>query len=484
MPISRNYLERLALDHNFCVQYDHGSVKVLDSTGIEFYSASKGQKVAGAIEAINQRLQGVLNVPTPGYRLPVTRTTHTPFSGDGAVLWERNYDQEILDEIPVRDRLNSCRLLQMRSDGGLLEAAIREIIGSVLASEDGDDRGWTFAATIDREGKIPVKKDVAKLLDSLYDRVIGGSSLYAGLHRSLWLGDAFASIGIEPDKKGFRIARLKWLPTFEIFRVEREFLEDGKLKTDIYFEQRSYLSDEKAIQIPYMGMLHIRHDFSGGLYGRALFAGESCYNYWLSLKEAEEDLRKASRNVAIKPLIHRFSERYSPSAKEEYRNEIERKRYRDGAITDFFITGSDSEISTISGNGSDLTGLIAAIEYWRKAIATHARIPSYLLNVEALGARDIAQQPALAYARLLNSIRSELTDAIDHLCRLELMLHDIDPDLPENRWRVVFPEITINAYSDANAGENPMFKDPEAAPEDTELQGDESIETTNEEPNP
>lgn len=437
-------------------------------TGEEFYSAYQGSKVSGALKALNERLQGSPDVPVPGSRMPMS-LWNTDY-GDGATLQERNYDLEVPTERPVRDPVNGCRLIAMTADGGLLDAAVREIVSSAFASNDGDDRGWSFATTVDREGNVPVNPVVAKILTRLYDEVIGYNKLIPAMYRMLQYGDAFLSLGLEPTAGGkLRVARTKWLPTFEVFRVEKEILnDDGSVDTETYFEQRRYLSDEDVITIPYMSLVHWRFDYRGGLYGRALFAGDSSYNYWVSLKEAERDLRSATRTVGAAPIKHKFPANYSPEKRRKYRDEVEGKRRRDGIITDYFIS-EPGDIEGVFGLGSGLTNMIAAVTYWRKAIATHARIPAYLLNVETNGARDVAQQPALSFMRLINSIRQEFTEGIKHIVRLEFSLQGLDPDDPKHKFRIVWPTITIDAFADAQAGESDAHDDTESAPGDKAL---------------
>ena len=439
------------------IQFKGQSVQ-LYADAVLLYEASQGQRLEGAMAVINtylKRNQSMSDIP--GSSLPVTYRNQL-LTSDGATIQERFYDTEIPYEVPVRDPKQGSRLQEMFTDGGILDAAINEIVDSSIASSDGDDRGWIISDEI--EGK-PINPAVAVILDRLYSEVIGGNKLVPAFYQLLMFGDAFASIGIEfgKDRLG-RIGGFDWLPTYEMFRVEREVKEDDQSKKEIYFEQRRYLSDEHTIQIPYLACVHWRFRYKGRKYGNALFAGDACYRAWQSLREAEMDLQKASRNVGISPIKHIFPSVYSDKQKQNYRLEIERKRQRDGAITDFYLT-EGGDISGVNLNPS-LDGLIAVVEYWRKVLAVQSRVPPFLLGVSTDAAKDIAQQPALSYSRLINSLRADITTGIRHFCDLELMLHGLNPSDPQNQYRILWPKIVVNAFDTPDMDESQAIPDMEA----------------------
>ena len=451
-------LTQLATKHGFKIDRDGNTLSVFAKDGDLVFTANKGQKLTGAMAAINTYLQGSggADVETLGSIYPLT---YQLSNSHGASLQERFYDQEIPDEIPVRNNKQARQLQEMFCDGGLLETAVCEIVDSCVASSDGDDRGWVISDTVlDR----PIKPEVQFILSRLYEEVIGGAKLNGAIFQMLQYGDAFGSIGLDfaPNRLG-RIATLEWLPPFEMFRIEKEEkLPSGGVNKETYFEQRRYLSDEYLNQMPFWSIVHFRFRHKGKKYGNALFSGDACYRYWRSLRDAESDLAIASRNVGVTPLEHIFPANYSQDRMKAYRNEIARKRSQDGIITDYFLP-EGGKIGGVAGIGGDLSGLINAVDHWRKVLATQSRVPVYLLGVKTEGAQDLSQQPALAYARLLNSLRADVTVGIRHLCDLELMLHGLDPRNPENGYEILWPKIVINSFEEFLSDESDQIPDTE-----------------------
>jgi hypothetical protein len=452
-------LDRLATQHSLKIERDGSKLSIYTKDGDLVFNASKGQKLTGAMQAINNYLQGSggEDVETLGSIYPLTYQLH---NNHGADLQSRFYDQEIPDEIPVRNHKQARQLQEMFCDGGLLDTSVCEIVDACVASTDGDDRGWVISNTANGR---PINPNVEFVLQRLYENVIGGAKLNPAIFQVLQYGDSFGSIGLDfsDSNRLGRIATLEWLPTFEMFRVEREdFLKNGGVHKTIYFEQRRYLSDENIVQMPYWSIVHFRFRHKGKKYGNALFSGDACYRYWRSLRDAESDLAIASRNVGVTPLAHIFPANFSQERMKAYRNEITRKRQQDGIITDYYLP-EGGKIGGVAGIGGDLSGLINAVDHWRKVLATQSRVPVYLLGVKTEGAQDLSQQPALAYSRLLNSLRADITVGIRHLCDLELMLHGIDPSAPENAYEILWPKIVINSFEEFLSDESSQIPDTE-----------------------
>lgn len=449
MPrLSYNDLYRLADSTGLRVEQDGVRLTVFARDNTLLYSATQGQKLSGAFAAINQYLQGNL-IDAPGRTTPVTYR-QTQVNPEGASLIERFYDRELPNEIPIRAPEQGRMLQEMFCDGGVLENAIGKIIDSMFASSDGDDRGWVIADTV---GEQPVNPIVYQILFDLWSREIGGLKLSNAAWELLQYGDCFGSKVISSDTPLPRIEALEFLPTYEMFLVDRTLRTQTGLQRERYYEQRRYAADEEYIKIPYMFITHWKLRSRGNKkYGRALFAGKACYRAWQSLVDAQIDLRKASRNVGVTPLKHILPENYSATRIQQYRDSVEEKRRRDGTITDFYM-GNGGDISGVFGLGNSLQGLIDTVNYWTKELAIHSNVPLFLFGIDVGGARDIAQQPALAYSRFINSIRGDLTVGIRNLCDTELLLHGLDPSLPENQYEIIWPKIVTNVF-DAPVSEN------------------------------
>jgi hypothetical protein len=65
-----------------------------------------------------------------------------------------------------------------------------------------------------------------------------------------------------------------------------------------------------------------------------------------------------------------------------------------------------------------------------------------MIGLPSQGARDIAGQPALAYARFIGSIRAVLAEGVRQIIDLELAMNGFAKD--EMQYRLIFPKIYTN----------------------------------------
>ncbi len=382
----------------------------------------------------------VSSIPIIGRQRSITTYNYL----DDTTAIGREYDLEI-SEYPIRNQEKAYKLIEMWEYCPEVASAIEIITNDVFSSDDGDDQGFSIGEFLNDDiTKIDPK--IKLILDNLIERLIGGLELERAVERMLIYGDAFASLGINfPTNK---IEKLLFLPTWEIFRVEDNF---GNL---IRFEQRRYLANSfenkynnqsqnikqgEAIMYHPLQMIHWRFR-QKTLYGRSLFF-ESISD-WNYLKEATDDLAFASRSVGVNPNIHIMPDCTDEDYRKAYKLAYEEKK-KTGMVTDFYLM-SGADIKKLSSTNPDIKALSDTVLMWRTRIVMKSHVPPWLMGLPTIGARDIAGQPALAYARFINKVRMNLVQGIRQICDLELALNDI----PKNEWnyKIIFPKIATNPY--------------------------------------
>ena len=377
------------------------------------------------LERIWQSITSFNRTPVQGQQRPLAGYLT---STDDTALG-RSYDLEI-SEIPIRDPQKARQLIEMYEYCTEVATAISEITDSVWSSDDGDDQGFGISPTLN-DNETKVNPNVERILRRVIDEVIGGITLEPAAERILIYGDAFASLGINSRK--MQVERVLFVPTWEMFRIE-----DNQAQL-LGFEQRRYLSDSDAIRFHPIACVHWRYRRKT-LYGRSLF--HESVDDWKKLKAATDDLANASRAIGLNANLHFMPSCASEEYRADYKKNYEAKKAL-GAVTDFYLM-NDADVRKLSQINPDLKALTDAVLVWRSRIVMKSRVPPYLMGLPNTGAREIAGQPALAYARFLNRVRASLSEGIKHILNVELALNDI----PKRDWqyRLIWPRIATNPY--------------------------------------
>jgi hypothetical protein len=355
------------------------------------------------------------------------------FVGNDDTYLGRNYDLEI-EERPVRDPERARKLIELKEFCPEIGLALNEIGDSFFSSSTGDDQGFRISefANADPKDKTPVDPEVKKILDRLINEVIGGLALQNVPEELCSAGDAFGSIGI--DLKAREIRSILMMPTWEMFRVEDD---SGVLQR---FEQRRYLTDGEAINFHPIRMVHWRHNRKR-LYGRPLW-NKGIFGSWENLKDAIYDLRQARRAVGANPNKHIMPCGYDEGYKIEYKAAYEQAKQK-GQVLDFYLDNG-ADITKVADRDPDLSSLLESVLQARREVGLQTGLPSWMFWLEQAGAKDIAGQPAMKYARQINRIRMSFVEGLDQICNLELALKEI----PRARWiyTIKFPKIKTDPY--------------------------------------
>lgn len=377
-------------------------------------------------ERIWQTLANFTRTLAPGTQRPLAINT---VSGGDATAMGRLYDLEIT-EYPVRNAHKAHHIIEMCEYCPEIATAINIIADDVFSSEDGDDYGFAVSDTLNDNTTL-IDPGVYKILTRLVEEVLGGIALEQAVERMLSYGDAFASIGVNTRTR--HIEKLLFLPTWEMFRVENN---SGQL---LGFEQRHTLTDTNPWAFHPLTVCHWRYRRKN-LYGRGLF--NESLDDWKNLRAATEDLAAASRAIGVNPNLHIMPECADDSYRKTYKDKYEERKAQ-GIVTDFYLM-QGADIRKLSTVNPDLEALAENVLMWRTRIVMKSRVPPWLLSLPTIGAREIAGQPALAYARFINRVRMTLSDGIRHLCNLELALNGYSKE--QWRYRLIWPKIYVNPY--------------------------------------
>jgi hypothetical protein len=347
-----------------------------------------------------------------------------------ASFLSRRYDQEYL-EIPVRDAYRARALIELRKRSEV-STALDILVGDIFSSEDGDDLGFTIGETLN-DAKTPVDPKILEIGLALIDRTMRGTVLNTVVEEFLIYGDSFRSLMLSPDYS--QILKIKHLPPWEMFRVEDE---NGMVER---YEQRRMLSTtDPEYEIHPAICTHWRYR-QLYKYGRSLF--EEIIEDSNALEQGYFAVDKAAMAIGVNPNVHTMPEGWKKDQCDAYKISYENERDRSGRImTDFFVlAGGDIKKLSQSWN-PDLKALIDNVMQRRMRIAMRSRIPPWMIGLPSQGARDIAGQPALAYARFIGSIRLILTEGLREIINLELALNGMKKD--QMQYRIVFPKIYTN----------------------------------------
>lgn len=402
------------------------------------------------------------------------------FSSNGIVgnAFRRSLDLEVLER-PVRPICGSLdianEICEMKTWSYEVRHAVSIIARDCFQAVDGRVASWRVADKLD-DG-TPVNEEVLLIGRSLATRmngkkmVLGGDRLQRAAREILWAGDSFIELEFNKDTDGsWYISDALYLPTLNTF-VEED--EHGKLKG--YWQRKSVHPREDDIFILPIKCLHFRYEEHGS-YGMPLVF--QSLEMWRKIKEVSADIEDVARS-AVGPWLHIMPAEWDESKRNAYRQEIEQLR-ADGIIRDLYLLhGADLKKAT---NGdSKLTDLL---EYWLKLRyqMVPPQMPLWLfpgLSTEDKAGKDLAGQPALAYARLINSIRAIVGEQIKFALNIEIILkkgYDWWEENAKDKFDIAWGEWAINP----NQKQETPGEDIEDAPgEDEELADDSTDEETN-----
>ncbi len=300
---------------------------------------------------------------------------------------------------------------------------------AVCSSADGDDRGVATAEHIDRLDTIPIDPEVGQIADETIDRLFPVEVIQAIAEHLLVSGDDFRHAKIV--KKD--IDRLIILPRWQMFRREEDGMVEG-------FYYKKYATDKDADRYDPKNTFHWRFR-PVGKYGRSIF--ESSKDDAEYLLKRLVDLDFAARASAIDPLCHEMpacaTTEYLASYKTAYQ-----KKAAVQPITDFFLQQGGRIYRASGGNTPNLSAILGSLNFNQIRLLMPAQVPFYLLGLNTQGAKDIAGEPAQAFARAVSTLRSNIGSVMRQTIDLQLTLSGIPPE--RQKYRLIWPKIVVNPY--------------------------------------
>jgi hypothetical protein len=344
----------------------------------------------------------------------------------------------------IRDPERNIPIVDMVAKSPEIKLCVSRIQDGIWGSHEGEN-GFSISPTLDDDA-TPIDSQVYDVLMDVQERLLGRSRLKPVTREMLEHGDCFMGIGINPRTAS--IDALVELPTYEMFRIEDR---QGRL---LGFQQRWETTDEsRAINFHPLTCIHWRFARQwGNLYGTPMFSHS--LEDWRLLCLADQDLAKGANAVGVNPLIHEIpTEEYNNEDVAAYKRSIEEQQ-GSGAISAYYPPAG-IVIRPAYTSTPNIDGLIRYFELRSDRILDQSSVPPYLSGRETTGAQEIGEQPAMAFARLINSIRNDFTglgqpgydSGLRHLFNLSLALAGI----PKERWlyRIIFPPAYVSVYNSA-----------------------------------
>lgn len=286
----------------------------------------------------------------------------------------------------------------------------------------GQTGSWSVSKTKDgKEGGPRTHPDVLAIGQEVANRfdgkesVIGGDRLQSPIRNALFFGDGYSELEISRDGLGsYLISKLVDHPSLQVF---------GCLGNREYYElisEKQFNSAQDAIEVPWWKMLHFSYQGRVGRYGTPLFQAQ-VDRAWRPLKSVAEDALDVIRASGTAPWVHSFGPDMDENAQEAYRLKIEEERDV-RILTDLFV-GNGGSVQRAGGSESAIAGIMGALEQYRTQMIPPG-FPAYLFPGIKGGdaSKDLSAQPALAYARKVEGLRSLIGQQVRWAIALEIVL--------------------------------------------------------------
>ena len=321
---------------------------------------------------------------------------------------------------PVKNSYqNSIELIELATWSFEARHSISTISRDIFQNQEGQITSWSVADTYKGE---KINKDVLSIANDLATRtngkdlILGGDFLQRAVRDFLAYGDAFVSLGFDKDgiSKKWKISESIYLPPLSTF-VD----VDEQNKIQGYSQRESVNSRNTDIQIHPLKILHFCYE-KEQLYGNPITL--QSLEPWRKLKEVSADLEQASRDTGYSILKHFMPENVSELDKEAYQSRYE-DMLHSGIVTNLYLLPG-MDVQRIAADSKALEPLI---KHWLQLRyqCIPPGLPLYLfpgLGLDSTAGKEIANQPALNYARLIASIRGLIAEQIKWAINLEIVL--------------------------------------------------------------
>ncbi|NJR69324.1 MAG: hypothetical protein HC771_12180 [Synechococcales cyanobacterium CRU_2_2] len=306
----------------------------------------------------------------------------------------------------------------------------REAIGVVefLSSDPfqqlgGETSSWHLSPTKDgtddgvktHPDTLAIGRDLAARLNGK-DYILGGDRMRSLLRSALFFGDGFAELEISKDGNTYGITGLVDIPSLQVFPVTDAL---GKLDNYVIRTGRYSEASEPKIEIPWWKVLQVSHQ-QRGILGTPLLQPQ-VDQAWRPLQSVAEDLLDVLRANGTAPWVHTFGVNTTEEDAEAYRLRIEEER-GSRILTDLYMANG-GKVERAPGGDRSIAAILEAFRGYQSLMIPPG-VPSYLFaGLQSQdSAKEIAGQPALAYARKIAALRSLVGAQIRWAVSLEIVL--------------------------------------------------------------
>lgn len=338
-------------------------------------------------------------------------------------------------EIPVRpilgDRNIPVKLIEMSNWDIQVRHTSAIFARDVFQQEDGRTGSWKIKPTVGDEDDGTITKvnaDLIAVANEIACRqygkkpILGGNALQNAVSRMLRYGDSFVELSLDVTSKKrseYYIDNIQYLPTFSMF-VDVD--DDGNL-LGTYSERKNIDRGPQDIVFPDWKILHFQFEEMGGSgrYGQSLYMQAiEIYRY---LEQHVPDVAKSVRESAMSPWLHIMPEKADQRYLDNYMKQHQSLLAQSVVSNLYLLQGA--EVKKAFSNSND--SIKGALDYW--AQLRYQMIPPGFpvwffpgLGLDSNSGKDIANQPALMYARSISALRSLVGEQIKWAISLECVI--------------------------------------------------------------
>ncbi|NEP53322.1 MAG: hypothetical protein F6K65_32790, partial [Moorea sp. SIO3C2] len=301
-----------------------------------------------------------------------------------------------------------------------------------------------------------IASDLAKRYNGK-ELILGGDRLKRAARESLLTGNACLAMAIDKEgisRNDWGISKTAYRPSLSVFVDE----EDDGFLNGYWQRSQSYPSDSDAFLHPLTTLWFSWEKHNS--YGEPLVLPS--VPIWMNLLDMSEWVQKAATDTAVSPWLHIMPEGFGQDRKDSYQQEYQQLQ-REGAVTNLFLYSGAEVKKAASGNAT----LEPLIDQWLnlRYQMVPPGVPLWLypgLGMEASTGKELANQPAMAYGRLVANVRSMLGEQIRWALSLEILLKEGYEFLQENnRYDITWPKwevlpVTDNQSSLVDTGGQPQ----------------------------
>lgn len=206
------------------------------------------------------------------------------------------------------------------------------------------------------------------------------------------------------------------IPSLQVFPVTDAL---GKLDNYVIRTGRYSEASEPKIEIPWWKVLQVSHQ-QRGILGTPLLQPQ-VDQAWRPLQSVAEDLLDVLRANGTAPWVHTFGVNTTEEDAEAYRLRIEEER-GSRILTDLYMANG-GKVERAPGGDRSIAAILEAFRGYQSLMIPPG-VPSYLFaGLQSQdSAKEIAGQPALAYARKIAALRSLVGAQIRWAVSLEIVL--------------------------------------------------------------